>query len=66
MYEVKAVLDNSPPEIDKVGVAVIASLKEAVMVTVSDVAISLSESEFASVTDGAVESSLIVILSDPA
>jgi hypothetical protein len=44
MYEVKAVLDNSP-EIDKVGVAVIASLKEAVMVTVSDVAISLSISE---------------------
>ena len=49
-----------------VGVVVRASEKVAVMVTVSEAAIRLSESEFASVTDGAVESSLIVILSDPA
>jgi|TARA_B110000438_G_scaffold16936_1_gene15838 hypothetical protein len=58
--------ERSPPEIEMVGVVVRASEKVAVMVTVSDAAIRLSESEFASVTDGAVESSLIVILSDPA
>ena len=58
--------ERSPPEIEMVGVVVRASEKVAVMVTVFDAAIRLSESEFVNVTDGAVESSLIVILSDPA
>ena len=44
-----------------VGVVVRASEKIAVIVTVSDAANRLSESEFVSVTVGAVESSLIVI-----
>ena len=61
-----ATLERSPPEIEMVGVVVRASEKIAVMVTVSDTANKLSESEFVSVTVGAVESSLIVILSDPA
>ena len=49
-----------------VGVAVIASLNLAVIATVSDAAKKLSESESVSFTVGAVESNLIVILSDPA
>ena len=61
-----ATLERRPPEIEMVGVVVRASEKIAVMVTVSDAAIRLSESEFVSVTVGAVESNLIVILSDPA
>ena len=59
-------LDSSPPEIEMVGVDVRGSEKIAVMVTVSEAAIRLSESELVSVTVGAVESSLIVILSEPA
>ena len=61
-----ATLERSPPEIEMVGVVVRASEKIAVMVTVSDAAIRLLESEFVSVTVGAVESNLIVVLSDPA
>ena len=58
-------LDSSPPEIEMVGVDVRGSEKIAVMVTVSDATNKLSESEFVIVTVGAVESSLIVILSEP-
>ena len=54
------------PVMEIVGVAVMASLNVAVIVTVSDAAKKLSESESVSVTVGAVESNLIVILSDPA
>jgi hypothetical protein len=58
--------ERSPPEILMVGVVVRASEKVAVMVTVFDAAIRLSESEFVSVTVGAVESRLKVKLSVPA
>ena len=58
-------LDSSPPEIEMVGVDVRGSEKIAVMVTVSEAAIRLSESEFVSVTVGAVSSNLIVIASEP-
>jgi hypothetical protein len=61
-----ATLERSPPEIEMVGVVVRASEKIAVIVTVSDAANKLSESESVSVTVGAVESNLIVVLSDPA
>ncbi len=49
-----------------VGVAVIASLKEAVMVTVSDADKRLSESVSVRVTVGPVLSTVKVILSVPA
>ena len=49
-----------------VGVVIRASEKVAVMVTVSEAAIRLSESEFVSVTVGGVASTVIVILSVPA
>ena len=42
------------PDIEMVGVEVIASLKAAVMATVSEAAKKLSESESVSVTVGAV------------
>jgi hypothetical protein len=61
-----ATLERRPPEIEMVGVVVRASEKIAVMVTVSDAAIRLSESEFVSVTVGGVASTVIVILSVPA
>ena len=48
------------------GVVVRASEKFAVMVTVSEAANRLSESEFVSVTVGGVASTVIVILSVPA
>ena len=54
VYEVKATLESSPPEIDNVGVAVIASLKAAVMVTVSEAAIRLSVSVSDKITVGVV------------
>ena len=54
------------PDIEIVGVAVIASLKAAVMVTVSDAAKKLSSSVSERVTVGAVLSNVIFILSDPA
>ena len=49
-----------------VGVAVIASLKKAVMVTVSEAASRLSASVSESVTVGAVSSNVIVTVSEPA
>ena len=52
--------------IEIVGVAVIPSLKKAVMVTVSEAAKKLSSSVSERVTVGAVPSNVIVILSDPA
>ena len=54
------------PAIEIVGVEVIASLKEAVMVTVSDAAKKLSSSVSEKVTVGGVLYNVISILSDPA
>ena len=54
------------PDIEMVGVEVIASLNNAVIVTVSDVANKLSSSVSERVTVGAVLSNVIVILSAPA
>ena len=54
------------PDIEIVGVEVIASLNNAVIVTVSDAANKLSSSVSERVTVGAVLSNVIVILSDPA
>jgi hypothetical protein len=54
------------PDIEILGVAVIASLKVAVMVTVSDAAKKLSSSVSDRVTVGGVLSSVITILSFPA
>ena len=54
------------PDIEIVGVAVIPSLKAAIMVTVSDAAKKLSSSVSVRVTVGAVLSNVIVILSEPA
>ena len=54
------------PDIEIVGVAVIASSKAAVMVTVSDAAKKLSSSVSDRVTVGGVLSNVISILSDPA
>ena len=54
------------PAIEIVGVEVIASLKEAVMVTVSDAAKKLSSSVSEKVTVGGVLSNVISILYDPA
>ena len=54
------------PVIEIVGVAVIPSLKVAVMVTVSEAAKKLSSSVSLRVTVGAVASNVIFILSDPA
>jgi hypothetical protein len=54
------------PDIEIVGVAVIASLKKVVMVTVSDAAKKLSSSVSERVTVGGVLSNVISILSDPA
>ena len=54
------------PDIEIVGVAVMASLKAAVMVTVSDAAKKLSSSVSERVTVGGVLSSVITILSFPA
>ena len=53
------------PDIEMVGVAVIASLKKAVMVTVSEATIRLSASVSESVTVGAVSSNVIVTVSEP-
>ena len=50
---------------DLAGNTYAGSEKIAVMVTVSDAANKLSESEFVSVTVGAVSSNLIVIVSEP-
>ena len=52
--------------IEIVGVEVIASSNAAVMVTVSDAANKLSSSVSEKVTVGAVASTFILILSDPA
>ena len=54
------------PDIEMVGVEVIASLNNAVTVTVSEAANKLSSSVSERVTVGAVLSNVIVILSDPA
>ena len=54
------------PDIEIVGVAVIASSKSAVIVTVSDAAKKLSSSVSVRVTVGAVLSNVIFILSEPA
>ena len=54
------------PDIEIVGVEVIASSKAAVIVTVSDAAKKLSSSVSERVTVGAVLSKVISILSDPA
>ena len=54
------------PDIEMVGVEVMASLNNAVTVTVSEAANKLSSSVSERVTVGAVPSNVIVILSDPA
>ena len=54
------------PDIEIVGVAVIPSLNDAVIVTVSDAANKLSSSVSEKVTVGGVLSNVISILSDPA
>jgi hypothetical protein len=54
------------PDIEIVGVKVIASLKAAVMVTVSDAAKKLSSSVSERITIGGVLSNVISMLSDPA
>ena len=54
------------PVMEIVGVAVIASLNTAVIVTVSDAANKLSSSVSEKVTVGAVPSKVIFILSEPA
>ena len=53
-------------DIEIVGVAVIPSLKKAVIVTVSEAAKKLSSSVSLRVTVGGVLSKVIFILSDPA
>ena len=58
--------DIDIPDIEIVGVEVIASSKAAVIVTVSDAAKKLSSSVSLRVTVGGVLSNVIFILSDPA